>query len=462
MSSRTEEDFLGKVKVPSEAYYGAFTVRASNTFKLSGLKVDLRLVYAYVTIKKAAALANSELGILDKKIADAIVRAAEEALGGKFDGHFVLDPFQAGAGTPMHMNVNEVLANRATEMLGGKKGEYLVHPNNHVNLGQSSNDITHTAIRLAALQEIKHLIKEMGELQQAFEKKSKQYAKIIKVGRTHLQDAVPISYGQVFDAYAKSIVNDLNTVRQAAENLQYLGIGGTAVGTGINRHPKFKENVISHLSKLTGTKLKTADSSVRTTGDMNEFLLVSAAFRTYAVTLDRIANDLRLLSSGPYTGLAEIILPEVEPGSSIMPGKINPSVPEAVNMLSYQVIGNDLAVLLACHSAQLELNFATPLIAYNLLQSVDLLKNGTQMFRDKCIAELRVDEKQCRELVEKSFAYATALTPYLGYSVVSKLVREAQQKNKSLKDLIIEKKLLDKKELEKIISLERLTKPGEK
>ena len=461
MQTRTEEDFLGKVQVPSDAYYGAFTIRAANTFKLSNQKVDLRIIRAYIIIKKAAALANSELGVLDKRISGAIVRACDEALNGKFNDQFILDAFQAGAGTPMHMNVNEVLANRANEILGGKKGEYkFVHPNNHVNLAQSSNDVTPTAIRLAALQEIQKLRHELLLLQKSFEKKSKEYAKTIKVGRTHLQDAVPISYGQVFDGYAQSISQDMRQIAHAQDALSLLGIGGTAVGTSINTHPKFKDKIIAHLSKLTGLKLKKAANSIQTTHDMNEFLFFSATLRNYAVTLNRIANDLRLLASGPNAGIAEIILPEVEPGSSIMPGKVNPSVPEAVNMVSYQVMGNDFAILMACQSGQLELNFATPLIAYNLMQSMDFLRNGTKLFNEKCIAGLRVDEKRCKALLDSSFAYATALTPHLGYSVVSRLVREAQQKNQSLKTLVLEKKLMDKKELEKLLSPEKLIRPN--
>ena len=452
MANRTEQDFLGKVEVPADAYYGAFTVRAANTFKLSGQKVDLRIIRAYILIKKVAALANSELGVLDKRVADAIIKSCDETLNGKFNDQFILDAFQAGAGTPMHMNVNEVLANRATELLGGKKGQYLVHPNNHVNMAQSSNDVTPTAIRIAALLEVKNLIKEAEAIQRSFEKKAKQYEKLIKVGRTHLQDAVPISYGQVFDAYSKSIRDDVYRIGYLFECLEYLGIGGTAIGTGINTHPKFKEKMVFHLSKITGLKLKAADSSIQTTQDTNSFLSASSSLRNYATTLNRIANDLRLLASGPKTSIAEIILPAVEPGSSIMPGKINPSAPEAVNMVCVQVMANDFAILQAANSSQLELNWMTPLIAYNLMQALDLLKNATKMFREKCIDGLRVDEKRCREHFDNSFAYATAFNPYLGYSQVSKLVTEAYTRNKSLKQLIIEKKLLSEKEVERIIA----------
>lgn len=449
---RIEEDFLGKVEVPDAAYYGAFTVRAANTFKLSNQKIDKRIVRAYILIKKAAALANSELNVLDKKIARAIIIACDEAFAGKFDNEFILDAFQAGAGTPIHMNINEVLANRAEEILGGKKGEYkLVHPNNHVNMAQSSNDVTPTAIRLAALPEGQALYREAELLQKVFEKKAKQYAELVKVGRTHLQDAVPITYGQIFSGYAKALYYDIDGIDHSFQDLAGLGIGGTAVGTGINTHPQFKEKIIFHLNSLTQLGVA-AENSIALTQSMNGFLAASASLRNYATTLNRIANDLRLLASGPNAGIAEIIIPAVEPGSSIMPGKINPSVPEAVNMICFQVMGSDYAILLAANSGQLELNFMTPLIGHNLMQSLDLLKNATKMFREKCIEGLSIDEKRTKENLEKSFAYATALSPHLGYSVVSKLVREAYEKGVSLKKLILEKRLLSEEELKKILS----------
>jgi aspartate ammonia-lyase len=450
--SRIEEDFLGSVNVPDEAYYGAFTVRASETFKLSGLKVNKELIRAIIIIKKCAALANAELKRLDKKIADAIVNACDEALAGKFDDQFILDAFQAGAGTPIHMNVNEVIANRATEIIGGKKGEYVVHPNNHVNMAQSSNDVVPTAMRLACLKLIKNLILEIESLEQSFLKKADEYKHVIKCGRTHLMDAVQISYGQVFEAFAIAIKKDRKEIEHTREALRALGIGGTAVGTGITAHPQFKERVVFYLNKVTGLDLRIAENSVETTQNMNVFLLLSSALRLYATTLNRIANDLRLLSSGPKSGIAEIILPAIEPGSSIMPGKINPSVPEAVNMVCFQVMGNDRTIELAANAGQLELNCMTPVIAHNILNSIELLTNCSRMFNEKCVSGLKVDEKKTKENLENSFAYATALNPYLGYEVVSKLVSEAYKKNIPLKKLILEKKLMDEKELEKILS----------
>ncbi|MDO8553187.1 MAG: aspartate ammonia-lyase [Candidatus Micrarchaeota archaeon] len=453
MAKRIEEDFLGKVDVPADAYYGAFTVRAMNTFKISRSNVHPELYRAVIMIKKAAALTNGELGVIDKKVSDAIVKACDESLAGKFSDQFILDAFQAGAGTPLHMNVNEVIANRANELLGGKKGEYkFVHPNNHVNAGQSSNDVTPTAVRIAALLLMHPLLKEIELLEKTLTKKSSAYAKVIKVGRTHLQDAVPISYGQVFDAYAIAVKKDHETILESFESLRELGIGGTAVGTGITAHPKFKEKIVQQLSKVTHLELSLAESSVETTHNMNLFSTSSSALRNYAATLNRIANDLRLLVSGPKTGIAEVILPEIEPGSSIMPGKINPSVPEAVNMVAFQIMANDYAILLAANSGQLELNFMTPLIAHNLLNGMEMLTNCTRIFREKCIDGLRIDEKKVNEHFNNSFVYATALNPYLGYSTVSKLVTEAYKKGKSLRTLILEKKLLGEKELNKIIA----------
>lgn len=454
-----EEDFLGKVSVPSNAYYGAFTCRARNTFKLSGEKIYRELIYSIALIKKAAALANKELKRLDRKKADAIVKAADEILKGKFDEEFILDAFQAGAGTPMHMNVNEVIANRATEILKGKKGKYTIHPNNHVNMSQSSNNMTPTAIRIASLLLVKNLLKEMELLEKSLRKKAVKYKNIIKVGRTHLQDAVPITYGQVFDAYADAVKFDSKGLKNAVKALKYLGIGGNAIGTGITAHPKFRKTLVKHLRK-TGLDVRTADNPIEKTQSMNDFLLFSGALRIYAITLDRIASDLRLLSSGPVTGLSEIILPAVEPGSSIMPGKINPSVPEAVNMVSYQVSGNDHVVSLAARGGQLELNVMSPVIGYNLVKSLKLLTNCSEMFRKKCIDGLEVNSHICEKYFNESFSYATALNPYLGYSAVSKLVVEAYKKKISLKKLILKKKLMSKNELDKILSRKKLTGPS--
>jgi len=449
---RIEEDFLGKVEVPDDAYYGSFTVRASRTFRLSGQKTDLRLIRAVALIKKAAAAANSELGTLDPKLGTAIMKAADEVIAGKFDSEFIIDAFQAGAGTPLHMNVNEVLANRANEILGGKKGGYKpVHPNNHVNMAQSSNDVTPTAIRLAALLESNSLLKEMESLGKSFLKLETRYRKLLKCGRTHLMDAVPITYGQVFGAWAESVEQNRKDVAGAMAGLLGLGIGGTAVGTGINTHPDFKKRIVAKIREFSGLDVRPAEDTVQTTNDMNCFLVASGSLRCYASTLNRVANDLRLLGSGPNAGIAELILPPVEPGSSIMPGKVNPSVPEAANMACWQVCGNDRAIELAVQSGQLELNWGTPLIGHDLLQSMELLGNASRLLREKCVDGLKVDERRAKELLDKSFAYATALNPYLGYSRVSKLVAEANEKGAPLKELVVQKGLMSKEDFEAVI-----------
>jgi len=449
---RKESDFLGEVEVPDNAYYGCFTVRANSTFRLSGQKVNLKLIRAVALIKKSAAAANSELGTLDTKLATAIQQAADEVIAGKLDSEFILDAFQAGAGTPLHMNVNEVIANRANELLGSKKGSYSpVHPNNHVNMAQSSNDVTPTAIRLAALLEAKGLLNECAALEKSLSKLGTRYSKLLKCGRTHLMDAVPITYGQVFGAWAKSVDKNQKDVANAMAGLLELGIGGTAVGTGINTHPDFKKRILAKIREFSSLEVKPAEDTIQTTNDMNCFLVASGALRCYASTLNRIANDLRLLGSGPNAGLAELILPPVEPGSSIMPGKVNPSVPEAVNMACWQVCGNDRAIELAVQSGQLELNFGTPLISHDLLQSMELLANISRMLREKCIDGLKVDEKRAAALLAGSFAHATALNPYLGYSRVSRLVTEANEKGLPLKELVLQKGLMSKEDVEALI-----------
>jgi len=450
---REEEDFIGKVKVPDEAYYGSFTARAEKNFRLSGMKVDMELIRAVALIKKCAALANMELERLDEKTGKAIAEVAQEVIDGKLDDEFVLDAFQAGAGTPLHMNVNEVIANRAEELLGGKKGEYkLVHPNNHVNMSQSSNNVVPSAVRIAAIKLSGNLINEAELLQESFSKKSKEYEDVMKIGRTHLQDAVPMTYGQVFSAYARAVEKDKESLESALEGLKELGVGGTATGSGITAHPEFRGKICAYIAKEGKIDVKPAKDPVELTQNMNDFLMYSAAMRNYAATLCRIADDLRLLSSGPKAGIAEIKLPEVEPGSSIMPGKLNPSIPEAVNMVCWQVMGNDSAVLLASRSGQLELNFAAPLIAYDILQSEGMLTRCSKMFREFCIDGLEVDEKKAAENLEQTFGYATAFNPYLGYSKVSKLVAEAYEKGVSLRKLIVEKGIMSEEDAEKIIA----------
>jgi len=453
MTMRIEEDFIGKVKVPSDAYYGSFTARAAGNFRLSGTPVSMELIRAVALIKKCAAIANRELGMLPPKTADAISKASDEVMGGRLDGQFILDAFQAGAGTPLHMNVNEVIANRAEEMLGGKKGEYrLVHPNNHVNMSQSSNNVVPSAIKIASVRLCGKTVAEAKLLKSSLETKAGMCKGVMKIGRTHLQDAVPMTYAQAFSAYSRAIEKDIESLERALLCMREIGVGGTAIGSGILAHPKFRETVTGLIRKEGKVDVRVAKDGIEITQDMNDFLELSAALRRYAVTLSRIANDLRLLASGPKAGIAEVILPEVEPGSSIMPGKVNPSIPEAVNMACFQAIANDQGVLLAAHSGQLELNFATPIIAYDIFQSAGLLERASAMFREHCIDGLKVDELRAKENFDRSFGYATALNPYLGYKEVSLLVKEAYAKNASLRELVVSKGIMSREDLEKVVS----------
>jgi aspartate ammonia-lyase len=451
---RIEEDFIGKVKVPDDAYYGSFTARAKENFQLSGTLVRIELIHAVALIKKCAARTNQDLGRLDKKVADAITRSADEVMQGKLDNEFVLDAFQAGAGTPLHMNVNEVIANRAEELLGGRKGKYaIIHPNNHVNMSQSSNDVVPSAARIAAIALLAGLLAEAGSLQKSLERKAARYKDAAKIGRTHLQDAVPMSYGQTFHAWARAIERDLQEISKAGENLGELGIGGTATGSGITAHPGFRESIVRCLNAEAGlgVKLRMAKDPIQMTQDMNDFITFSGALKRLASTLSRIANDMRILASGPEGGIGELILPEVEPGSSIMPGKINPSVPEAVDMVAWQVMANDLSILLAAQSGQLELNFGAPLIANSVLQSESMLTSCCSMLRRLCVEGMEVDAARAKGRLERSFAYATAFIPYLGYKEVSALVREARGKGVSLKELIAKKGIMTQADIDKVI-----------
>ena len=460
MKKRAEKDVLGKIDVDENAYYGSFTQRARENFQLSGIKADSEFIKSLAMIKKAAAMANSSLGVLDKNKANAIIKAADEVIANKFSDNFVLDVFQAGAGTPFNMNMNEVIANRATELLGGKKGQYLVHPNNDVNMAQSSNDVIPTAVRLASLFLLKKLMVEIKNFENSLRKKSREFEDILKTGRTHFEDAVPITLGQEFGAWADSIEKNIVRIKNAEKEILELGIGGTAIGTGINTHPEFKDLVIENLKKIANIDVYKAKNSIETTQSMDCFVSLSNALRILAIDLFRIANNLSILNSGPKAGIGEVILPEVEPGSSIMPGKINPSIPEAVIMCCYQAFGNDAAISNAAQYSILELNVMTPVIAHNLFQSEKLLANALKMFREKCIDGIKANEERCLGLLNSSFAFATALNPYLGYDVVSKIVHDALKKNKTLKEIILENKIINESDLNCILNTKNMTKPG--
>ena len=465
-ATRVERDPLGDLPVPAGALWGIQTERARLNFPISNLRPLAPFVDAVVRIKKAAALTHKETRRLDAKLADAIVRAADEILGGEHRDQFVVDPYQAGAGTSHNMNANEVLANRANEILGGKRGEYKpVHPNDHVNMAQSTNDVIPTAIRLAALVELPGLLEALDGLARTFIVKGKAFDAIVKSGRTHLQDATPIRLGQEFTAYGHTITRNRDRIARAADDLRDLGIGGTAVGTGLNAEPQYPSLMVKHLRAITGVELREGKDRVQLMQSMGDAASFSGALRTYAVDLGKIASDLRLLASGPRTGLAEVLLPAVQPGSSIMPGKVNPSIPEMVNMVCFQVIGNDVTVAAAAEAGQLELNVMMPVIAHNLLASMAILGNASRVLATRCVEGIEADAAQSAHWLERSPALVTALAPKIGYAEAAKLAKEAVAKNVTVRQLVIEKGLLKGKELDEVLDLRAMTElgvPGER
>ena len=457
---RIERDSLGDKEVPAEAYWGAQTQRAVENFPVSGLKQYDAYIRASALVKLAAAQVNARLRQLDQEKADAIVQAAQEIIDGALRDQFVVDVFQAGAGTSHNMNTNEVIANRASEILGGKKGDYsVVHPNDHVNMAQSTNDVIPTVIRISSLLMLKELIPTLRELENTLQGKAREFDEVVKSGRTHLQDAVPIRLGQEFGGYAKAIHYDIQRAEEAAEYLKRLGIGGTAAGTGLNAHPDYHLLMVGTLSRLSGVHLKSSSSLVESMQNTADFLHLSSALRTLATTLCRIANDLRLLASGPMTGLNEVILPAVQPGSSIMPGKVNPSMAEMLNMVCFHVMGNDAAVANACQAGQLELNVMMPIIAYNLLQSIDVLNNGVKTFDKRCILGIKANEEYCSRWLEGSMGIATALNPYIGYAQAAKVVQEALATKKAVRQIVLERGILTKEQLESVLSPQAMTEP---
>jgi aspartate ammonia-lyase len=460
-SFRTERDPLGEVHVPSDAYYGAQTQRAVENFPISGLRAPDDLVTATILVKKAAAEANAQLGRLKPDVADAIVTAADEALAGAFRDQFVVDVYQAGAGTSHNMNTNEVLANRAGEILGEPRGTYRrVHPNDHVNEGQSTNDVYPTATRLALLLGAASLVAAARALADALGRKSDEFAHLIKTGRTHLQDAVPMTFGQEFSGYAACVRSGAEDVAQASEQLLELNIGATAIGTGLNAGDDFRRAAVRNLSRYTGLKLQPAVNLFRVTQSMGDVLAYSGAMRRLAVEVGKIASDLRLLSMGPRAGLGEISLPAVQPGSSIMPGKVNPSVPEMVNQVCFQVIGCDQTVTIACESGQLELNVMMPVIAWNTLHASKILREAIKALRVRTVEGLAANGARARELLDRSTAAATALSPHIGYAATAEVAKAAVASGRSIRDLVLERGLLDEKQLDAILSVDAMTRGG--
>ena len=457
--TRSEHDLLGDRDVPHEVYYGIQTMRGLENFNISGVALSFYpvLIEALALVKMAAAKANYDLGLLSKPITDAIVQACQEIISGKYHGHFVIDMIQGGAGTSTNMNANEVIANRALEILGYEKGDYkYCHPNNHVNLSQSTNDAYPTSVKIALINSNKKLIEVLKTLIESFRYKGKEFSHVIKMGRTQLQDAVPMTLGQSFEAYAVTLGEEIQRLEQNAQLFLEVNMGATAIGTGICAESGYSEKCMKHLRDVTGLNVVLASNLVEATQDTGAFVMYSSAVKRLAVKLSKICNDLRLLSSGPRTGFNEINLPPMQPGSSIMPGKVNPVIPEVVNQIAFKVIGNDLTVTLAAEAGQLELNVMEPVIVQSIFESTEMLKNGMNTLKYKCIDGITANEKHCRDLVMNSIGLVTALNPILGYEVSTQLAKEALETNRGVYELVLEKRLLSKEELDKFLSPENM------
>jgi aspartate ammonia-lyase len=458
---RAERDPLGELAVPADAYYGVQTARAVENFPISGLRAHADLVTATILIKKAAAQANASLNRLDGRIADAIVRAADEILGGSLRDQFVVDVYQAGAGTSHNMNANEVLANRAAELLGGARGEYrLVHPNDHVNMAQSTNDVFPTATRLALLLGHGRLVESVRALSASLERKADAFKSVLKVGRTHLQDAVPMTLGQEFGGFAACLAAAADDLDHAAASLEEVNLGATAVGTGLNAGEEYAAQAVRNLARATGLRLRPAANLFRVTQSMGDVVAYSGAMRRLAVELGKIAADLRLLSMGPRAGISEIVLPAVQPGSSIMPGKVNPSIPEMVNQVCYQVIGCDVTVTAAAEAGQLELNVMMPVIAWNALHGSTILRESMHALRVRCVDGIEANAERSRELLDRSTALATALSPYIGYAATAEIAKEAVRTGRTIRELVLERGLMEPQRLDEVLSVEKMTRPG--
>jgi aspartate ammonia-lyase len=461
MKTRTEKDSLGERQVPVEAYYGIQTQRAVENYPISGYRAHPVLIRAVGMIKKAAAQANQELRLVEAKRAKAIIQASEDVMAGKLNDQFVVDVYQAGAGVSFHMNANEVIANRAIEILGGQRGDYgICHPNDHVNFGQSTNDVFPTAMRLGALLLLEEVLQSLGELERAFARKGKSFDHLLKSGRTHMMDAVPIRLGQEFSGYATAMKRASGVLRQAQDLLREVGLGGSAVGTGVNTHPRYQKLAVAQLSKIAGQKLIPTDDLRYTMQSNLAMSVASAALRNLGLELIRITNDLRLLSSGPNTGLSEIILPALQPGSSIMPGKINPVMAELTAMVSFQAVGADLATALAVQAGQLELNVMMPAMAWNVLHAGEILKNTMRVLAEKCVDGITANEARCRYYANATLSIAAALNPYIGYAAAAEIAKESVKTGRTVTEIALERKLLDEKLLREILDPYRMTEPA--
>ncbi|WP_407671679.1 aspartate ammonia-lyase [Paenibacillus guangzhouensis] len=458
---RLEKDFLGTKEVPANVYYGIQTARAIDNFPITGYRMDEELIKAIVMVKKAAALTNMEIKRLPVHIGEYVVQAADEILTGKLHEQFVVDPIQGGAGTSINMNANEVIANRALELMGKEKGDYLaISPNTHVNMAQSTNDAFPTAIHIATLNCIEKLLVTMEELREAFLKKSAEFDHVIKMGRTHLQDGVPIRLGQEFAAYAKVLQRDIHRIGQTRQHLYEVNMGATAVGTGLNADPRYITRVVESLASISGLPLQNAEDLIDATQNTDAYTEVSAALKVCMINMSKVANDLRLMASGPRAGLGEIRLPARQPGSSIMPGKVNPVMCEVVNQVAFQVIGNDHTICLASEAGQLELNVMEPVLVFNLLQSLRIMNQVFQVFRKDCVEGIEANVEQCKDYVDRSVGIITALNPHLGYEAAARIARLAIETGRAVRDLILEHNLLSEEELNIILDPFEMTHPG--
>lgn len=462
-STRMEHDLLGERSVPNEYYYGIQTLRAIENFNISGVTLNFfpDIIDALAVVKEAAAEANYELGLMPLEVKEAIVGACHDIRNGKFHNHFVVDMIQGGAGTSTNMNANEVIANRALELMGYKKGQYeYCHPNNHVNLAQSTNDAYPTAVKIALIHSNAKLVAVLQTLAESFRAKAKEFAHVIKMGRTQLQDAVPMTLGQSFEAYAETLFEEIVRLNSNAELFLEVNMGATAIGTGINSDPEYSAKVMKHLKRISGLDVELASNLVEATQDTGAFVMYSSAVKRLAVKLSKVCNDLRLLSSGPRTGLNEINLPPMQPGSSIMPGKVNPVIPEVVNQIAFKVIGNDLTVTMAGEGGQLELNVFEPVIVQSIFESIEMLKNGMNTLKYRCVDGITANVEHCRSQVHNSIGLVTALNPIIGYEKSTIIAKEALATGKSVYDLVLEHKILTKEQLDKVLAPENMVKPG--
>ncbi|WP_040210431.1 aspartate ammonia-lyase [Clostridium polynesiense] len=458
---RIESDSIGEKEVPANAYYGVQTLRAVENFKITGLRINEEFIRSLAEIKKASAVTNGKIGLLTEKVKNAIVKACDEIIEGKLHEEFITDPIQGGAGTSMNMNANEVIANRAIEILGGIKGDYsIVHPNDHVNMGQSTNDVIPTAGKLTALKLLPRAIKQMERLKAVLEMKAEEFNSVIKMGRTQMQDAVPIRLGQEFKAYSAVVGRDITRLNRVMDSLRVVNMGATAIGTGINAHKDYESQIVPNLVKATNHLLNQAEDLVDGTQNIDVFAEVSSALKICAVTLSKIANDLRLMSSGPRTGFGEINLPGKQNGSSIMPGKVNPVIPEVVNQIAFNIIGNDTTISMAVEAGQLELNAFEPVIFYKLFESIETLTKGVDTFVSNCISGITANKERCSSLVENSIGVVTALCPHIGYKESAKIAKKAMKTDKPVKELVLKYGILNEEEIEEVFDTMAMTEPG--